>query len=272
MRLDLDRALGHAPDPRDAFVAAERFVVRRDLEPELTSTDRLQRACEPLLGELCAFLQGRGASIESLELRLLHRDAPPTRLRLRFAEPVTAAARIMTLLRERLARTELPAPVRAVRLRSGPLVAARAVAGDLFALGHPRAYAVPQLVERLRARLGEAAVHGLCLVPEHRPEAAQAESGVITVSRSPAGKGLRPQAPRPVWLLAEPQPLAGGEQPRYEGPLEIEDGPERIESGWWDGRDVRRDYYVARTPTGVRVWIFRERRAPGGWFLHGVFG
>jgi hypothetical protein len=30
----------------------------------------------------------------------------------------------------------------------------------------------PQLVERLRARLGEEAVYGVCLIPEHRPEAA----------------------------------------------------------------------------------------------------
>jgi len=76
--------------------------------------------------------------------------------------------------------------------------------------------------------------------------------------------GECPHFSRPVWLLAEPQPL--------EDALEIEDGPERIESGWWDGHDVRRDYYVARTPAGVRLWIFRERRAPGRWFLHGVFG
>jgi len=272
MRLDLDRALGHAPDPRAAFVPGERFAARRDLEPELADTARLQSVCEPLLDELCTFLQARGASVESLELRLLHRDAPPTRLRLHFAEPVTAAARIAALLRERLARAELPEPVRSVRLRSGPLSEARVQAGDLFALDRRRASAVPQLVERLRARLGEEAVHGLCLVPEHRPEAAW-EKGDILLFQS-SGKGECPlfPGPRPVWLLAEPQPLAGDEQPRYEGLLEIEGGPERIESGWWDGRDVRRDYYVARTPAGVRVWIFRERRTPGGWFLHGVFG
>ncbi len=57
-----------------------------------------------------------------------------------------------------------------------------------------------------------------------------------------------------------------------EGRLEIEDGPERIESGWWDGRDVRRDYYIARTTDGVRLWVFRERRKDGRWFMHGVFG
>jgi protein ImuB len=272
MRLDLDRALGHAPDPHAAFVPGERFAARRDLEPELADTDRLQRACEPLLDELCAFLQARGAGIESLELRLLHRDAPPTRLRLRFAEPVTTTARIAALLRERLARAELPEPVRSVRLRSGPLIEARTQSGDLFALDRQHASAVPQLVERLRARLGEEAVHGLCLVPEHRPEAAQAESGVAPGGRGQPAKVPDGTCPRPVWLLAEPQPLAGDEQPRYEGLLEIEEGPERIESGWWDGRDVRRDYYVARTPAGVRVWIFRERRTPRGWFLHGVFG
>jgi len=279
MRLELDRALGRAHDPRAAFLPAERFVARRDLEPEITATGRLQRTCEPLLDELCAFLQGRGAGIESLELRLLHRDSPATRLRLRFAQPVTTAARILSLLHERLARTELPAPVRAVRLRSGPLLEARAEAGDLFVLDGRRSAAVPQLVERLRARLGAEAVHGLCLVPEHRPERAQENGDILLFSGAfPSAKGTRgetgecPHFPRPVWLLAEPQPLEGGEQPRHEGPLELEEGPERIESGWWDGSDVRRDYYVARTHAGARLWIFRERRTQGGWFLHGVFG
>jgi protein ImuB len=138
---------------------------------------------------------------------------------------------------------------------------------------------VPQLVERLRARLGSEAVHGLDLVAEHRPEAAQ-KHGDVLVPAPPADlrPGQRPAegegfpAPRPVWLLAVPQPLAGGDPPCYEGALAIEAGPERIESGWWDGGDVRRDYYVARNPAGVRLWIFRERRAGGGWFLHGVFG
>jgi protein ImuB len=280
MRGDLDRALGHAQDPRAGFVAVERFVARRDLEPELADTERLQRACEPLLDELCTFLRGRGAGVEVLELRLMHREAPATRLRLRFAEPVTAAARIVDVLRERLARTELCEPVRAVRLRSGPLVEAGAEVADLFARDRRRGAAVPQLIERLRARLGAEAVHGLCLVPEHRPERSGdihlfSETGGATL---PARRRLRPLSRewphllRPVWLLAEPRPLEGGDPPRYEGPLEIEEGPERIESGWWDGRDVRRDYYVARTPAGARVWIFRERRAQGGWFLHGVFG
>jgi protein ImuB len=48
--------------------------------------------------------------------------------------------------------------------------------------------------------------------------------------------------------------------------------PERIETGWWDGGDIARDYYTATDLHGVRLWIFRERTAPHRWFLHGVFG
>jgi protein ImuB len=47
---------------------------------------------------------------------------------------------------------------------------------------------------------------------------------------------------------------------------------ERIETGWWDGGDVARDYFTAVDLHGVRLWVFRERGAPHRWFLHGMFG
>jgi protein ImuB len=47
-------------------------------------------------------------------------------------------------------------------------------------------------------------------------------------------------------------------------------GPERIETGWWRGDDVRRDYYQVETATGERFWLFR-RLPDERWFLHGVF-
>ena len=47
---------------------------------------------------------------------------------------------------------------------------------------------------------------------------------------------------------------------------------ERIESGWWDGNDVARDYFVARNARGLRLWIYRELRGEQRWFLHGIFG
>jgi protein ImuB len=74
-------------------------------------------------------------------------------------------------------------------------------------------------------------------------------------------------------LLAEPRPLpALRGAPRLRGrPLELVAGPERIESGWWDGDDVARDYYLARAADGARLWVFRTRRRPAAWFVHGLF-
>ena len=45
-------------------------------------------------------------------------------------------------------------------------------------------------------------------------------------------------------------------------------GPERIECGWWDGDEARRDYFVARLRTASLAWVYRE---DGEWFLHGLF-
>jgi protein ImuB len=79
---------------------------------------------------------------------------------------------------------------------------------------------------------------------------------------------------RPLWMLASPQPLRERDGvPLYERvPLSLVAGPERIESGWWDGGDVRRDYYVAHARSGLRLWVYRAREPGGGWWLHGVFG
>jgi protein ImuB len=47
-------------------------------------------------------------------------------------------------------------------------------------------------------------------------------------------------------------------------------GPERIETGWWRGRTVCRDYWRIETETQQQLWIFRDLRS-GEWFLHGEF-
>ena len=47
-------------------------------------------------------------------------------------------------------------------------------------------------------------------------------------------------------------------------------GPERIETGWWRGRTVGRDYYRVETAAGRRFWLFRRLR-DDRWFLHGAF-
>jgi protein ImuB len=110
-------------------------------------------------------------------------------------------------------------------------------------------------------------------VPEHRPESAYRRVGPVwPVVAEPLDDV--PTTPRPCWLLtaAERLMLRGG-RPWYDGALTLQSGPERIESGWWSGAGIARDYYVASTAGGVRLWIYRQRDADGAgeWYLHGVF-
>ena len=133
------------------------------------------------------------------------------------------------------------------------------------------------VAERLRARLGEEAVYGVASIPEHRPEAAWRRVHELLLAsvlrrggkmaQQSRGEGMPHDGmPRPVWLLDEPLPLESG--------LLLEQGPERIESGWWDGKGVARDYYVARANThqsqGAQLWVFQERQSKR-WYLHGLF-
>ena len=46
---------------------------------------------------------------------------------------------------------------------------------------------------------------------------------------------------------------------------------ERIESGWWDGRDVRRDYHIVVGADGEKLWFYRDCLTHE-WYLHGIFG
>jgi protein ImuB len=144
------------------------------------------------------------------------------------------------------------------------------------------------LIERLRARLGEDAVLGLTRVADHRPERAwrtckpgDGGARLQLGPRRPRTEGNLPRFPsvtslpplgRPLWLLAQPRALTvSADAPCYDGRLTLLSGPERIESGWWDGHDVMRDYFVACNPDEALLWIYRDRNAHAGWFLHGFF-
>ena len=103
------------------------------------------------------------------------------------------------------------------------------------------------IADRLRARLGEGGLAGLAPQPDHRPEKSWrwVEPGTPT--------GCTDERPRPTWLLPEPRPCRRDN-------LRLEDGPERIEAGWWDEQDCRRDYFVARDRHGRRLWVFHEHQ------------
>ena len=47
-------------------------------------------------------------------------------------------------------------------------------------------------------------------------------------------------------------------------------GPERIETGWWRGETVQRDYWSIVLERGTQFWVFCDLKN-GQWFVHGEF-
>jgi protein ImuB len=264
----LARAYGEMPDPRIDFVFPLRFEQDIELPAAVENAPALLFAARRLTGALAGWLNVRQAGLRECRLDLMHHQGA-TPLLLRFAEATRDGHRFERVLRERLERLQLIAPVERLRLVVESVEALPGASGGLFDEGDAKEN-MSALVERLRARLGEERVFGIAPVAEHRPECAtrQASVGSTIIVAVP---------PRPFWLLAHPESLAEiAGQPHRRGPLRLLAGPERIESGWWDQDegvgDRRRDYFIALTHDDRWAWVFRELRSPGGWFLHGWFG
>lgn len=271
---ELDKALGLLPDPRPLFTPPEAFSSLLELPAEADKVEALLFPLRRLLLELEGFLRGRGAGVQKLELLANHVGRGRTRVLLGLAVPERDAARLLSLLKERLGRVELPGPVVALCLLADDLQAFEGDSHGLFPSGAGRSRPWQQLQERLHARLGAGRVHVLAAREDHRPELAWRAVPALE-SRAVAAPQLMPAGQRPVWLLSDPRPLSGrDDRPEYHGPLTLLQGPERIESGWWDGRPAGRDYYVARSRRGELLWVYRDHHnQPGqpGWFLHGIF-
>ena len=276
---DLDMALGRQSAPRRAFVPRERFRERCDFETEIEHVAYLEKALEPVIARCAQFLRERQAGVQALRVKLRHREGPATYLRLGLASVTSERRRLTDVLIQKLEGLELSAPVRGMELISGCLQPLSPGSLDAFSglagtgIGRGRD-SVPHLVERLRARLGDEAVYGVRSIPEHRPEAAWRrvhDLRFISRGSHAAAQGRSEyDMPRPVWLLDEPALLPRQPVPLPEDGWIMEQGPERIESGWWDGRGVARDYYIARQGHGARLWVFRERLSKR-WYLHGMF-
>lgn len=310
----LDRAYGDAPDPQVWFEPPLQFELACELVHRADDAAMLVFAAQRLVQPLAGWLSRQWLAAARCTLWLQHESSgrqarAPTPVRLAMGEPTRDAAQLLLLLRERLQRTELPAPVYGLRLQLDEAVALAGHEGRLALaaadgqLADTDPLAVSALVDRLSARLGPERVSRLQLQDDHRPERAMQAAPALQAARSQPRPAARPRSTtstpstpstpstaavppvptRPTWLLPQPLPLAEqGGRPVHGGPLVLRTRAERIESGWFDEALICRDYHVAEGRDHRLRWVFRERRqaADGepasawssSWYLHGLFG
>lgn len=253
----LDRLLGHRPDPCSTFRPPDSFSAGMDL-PDTEHTQGLIFPLKRLVQELCGVLRAHDCGIQVLQVRL-QLDEGKQSMRLTLHQASRSEDHLMMLLRERLERLQLPRPARHIRLQATRFLPCEVVQESLLkdtVTGSSDTSG--QVIERLRARLGKDSVKGVKGLEDHRPE----HSWSLRELDEPASYTTRPG--RPTWLLPRPQACRIDD-------YRILKGPERIETGWWDGRDCRRDYFIVRASNGSTLWAFHEYKPKPGWYLHGLF-
>ena len=255
----LDRLTGALPTPLEYFQPPDRFESRIEFNYDVSSSQSLLFPLRRLTDDLAVYLAGRDGGVQQFSLRLEHERSRATEVTVGLLAAERDPAMLFEYARGRLEPQLLSSPVCALQLIATDLPAFVPAGRDLFDARPQQAMPWQQLRERLRARLGDEAVHGVAIRPDHRPE----RSWQTDVHPDEQAKAPPQKLPRPGWLLASPVPLRDHH-------LHIVAGPERIESGWWEA-DVRRDYYVVKTSQGQRAWAYRPVGELGEFMLHGWF-
>lgn len=282
----LDAAYGMRHEMFRWVEPPERFHARLELFDRIEQADLLLSGAHHLVLQMTGWLCARQLAVERIVLSLVHERGrvacPPTPVEVALAEPTWRDEHLMRLLRERLAKIELVAPVIGIGLEAQQLQAMAPPTGSLFPDPGGSEEDRMRMIELLVARLGADNVLQFLPYADYRPEVANAWVPVQhKITPSARAAQMPPDVaslPRPSWLLAKPIALLMRDhRPFYGSPLRVASNPERIEAGWWSQTQTR-DYFIAEGRDHALYWIYRERINGSGedamprWFLHGLFG
>ncbi|MDT8438423.1 MAG: DNA polymerase Y family protein [Wenzhouxiangellaceae bacterium] len=259
----IDRLCGRVPTPLNYWRPPEQFRQRLELPCPSDRHEALLFALNRLLDALGHWLRVRDRALAALAVELHPEDrGRAIELEAGLHRPGFDRERLLDILRLKLEPVRLVSPIEALVMRAARTSEACPGQADLWG-EHNAGDAWSALLDRLGARIGRERLCGIAPCADHRPEKAwrwTAPGTTATVN----GRPDTPEPERPGWLLPEPKPCRIND-------LRLLDGPERIESGWWDGQDCRRDYWSAHDRHGNRLWVFREYKPHRGWFVHGLF-
>lgn len=279
-----DQTCGRLDEPIVALPLPQSFEAEQFFENPIGDRVTLEFVLKQLVQRAAQLVGMAGRGALRAEVLFDCKAAGNLHFDVGLFRPSASADHLFGLLQMRLERLRLPSKVETMVVRIIESAELEKHQAELFDSGttahHTRQMA--DLIDRLASRLGRDRILGVRLLAEAQPERAyRYESLVDAKRRSTRRPSSRDLPPRPVQLLRRPVRLAtvaivpDGPPLHFTLPSGQQRvakswGPERIQTGWWRGQPIHRDYYRVETDRGMRFWLFR-RRADGNWFLHGVF-
>lgn len=226
-----------------------------------------------LLQKLITFLIQQDASVSAITFSLYHSQQIVHRHTLHCNGESRQLKKWLLLFEEHLHPLTLANSINRIQIETGPLQPYAPPAQDLLQPQRCQSsYSWQETLDQIKARLGSDCLYAISYRAHHCPEQAH----VFYQDPTPKKSFLQDFncfTARPIWLLAAPQKLhlQNGQLRLRHNRLRLGNNVERIESGWWEKKHIRRDYHIAADARHRLHWIFHDLRKPGDWFLHGYF-
>ena len=279
--LRLDQVAGLIPEPIASHRPPPEIVAERLLEYAVADRHTLDAILHQLIERVSQSLLERQQGAIQLECQLQCEEGEPVKILIGLYRGSANPRHLLELTQMQLDRLVLPGPIAAVKL--SVLIAALLVSSqqELFESSQQEGRRqVALLVDRMSNRLGPNRVLRAVFQTDAQPEFAFRYEPLTVLTPCKRKEIRATRLPRPLRLEREPIALKVLSVTPHGPPAQFEWngvhrvarswGPERIQTAWWRGRYVQRDYYRIETTTGARFWLFR-RLQDGKWFLHGVF-
>jgi protein ImuB len=279
----LDQFLGRRAEVIVPCRPLPKFEIEHWFEDGLKRCDMIEQAWSHLLQKLLDQLRPRQLGVRQLLCRFVTDARTVYDFTIRVCKAVADARHLGELVRLQLERAHFDAPLIGIRLEALETSPLDCPQQELFVYRQPQGdHSLAALLNRLSSRLGQESVVRMRVVPDPIPEYAFAWTPATEGPLSPPqlNQTYLP-IDRPTCLFSHPisvqvvAVIPDGPPAilfwrglRYD--LMHHAGPERIESGWWRGQTVCRDYYRVETTEGRRFWLFRQLQDQR-WFLHGEF-
>lgn len=283
----LDAALGAVDEPIAPRAPQTPCFARIDFAEPVGRAEDIVAALDRLLEDLVGDLERAGSGARRLELSLFEPIGDVRRFAVGTGRASRDAGHLSRLFAAPLDSFETACGIDAMTLAAAvtePLAASQTAFHESEAGGDTGA-----LIDRLANRLGSGRVLRFAPRESHLPErAAVATPALDRPVETPAAW---PAAPRPIRLLAPPEPIEAVAPVPDDPPVMFRwrrvrrrvvhaEGPERIAPEWWlrpgsEDACALRDYYRVEDEDGRRYWLFRQGLyrpdAPPAWFIHGLF-
>lgn len=270
----LDQLNGSIESPQTIFKAENCFSAGHDFDQETETTSLLLHAAGLLLQQAQQFLQVRALLCEKVNFRFVYTHH---RGELRQGHQMSVyaqqggdtAAHFLSQLEVHLQHFVFKKAVLRIELHIDQFRLRQDSTMDLFRRSRENPQSWPMLLDILIARLGEKSIYYLLSREDHRPEKSwhkrytNKQAEIVTQALALSRPHSLPS--RPAWLLPLPLKVA-------RTTFTLVSGAERLESGWWSGKDLRREYYQGISSSGQHCWLFRDIKArQAQWYLHGLF-